>query len=366
MKVPVLEEVDLLGGEKASIPKVQVTNKDSKWRMSSAFQKAIRRGHDSVAMDMLAGLLQVDVWYPFRRVGVIALEDVGLANLDLVKLATQFAHVKQVTPLAQEKLAEVVLAMCWSPKSRAVCEATYMAATDPAVRDQFTRQKETDDLGELPLVPLHAAAARLWGAAGTKVLPHDDVPQNLGTSKKQVERVLDEMALPQEERQFVEYLLTRTGMSGMGPALAAVLFHTGGELPDPKKTKDDFEPPWEVLHNYPSYAFDQFCFEGKRAFAYLYAMDEEIKQWMFDLGFHEKKQAVQLLTELWFWVESGVLKKRVDWHLEGVLHEGSVQASFRHTKLAQAPSNIPFVLNALRSKIDKLNYARAKILAKSS
>src|SRR5690349_15658793 len=52
-----------------------------KWRVSSAWQKAIRRGNVEVAIRMAEGLYSLDPPYAWRRINVIALEDIGVANL---------------------------------------------------------------------------------------------------------------------------------------------------------------------------------------------------------------------------------------------------------------------------------------------
>src|ERR1700757_296878 len=55
-----------------------------KWRGSSARQKAIRRGNVEVALRMVEGLYSIDPGYAWRRINVIALEDIGVANLQLL------------------------------------------------------------------------------------------------------------------------------------------------------------------------------------------------------------------------------------------------------------------------------------------
>jgi hypothetical protein len=60
----------------------------SPWVAMSAMQKAIRRGREDLALSAAATLLRDAPDKLWRRVGCIAYEDVGLAGLDAVGIAT--------------------------------------------------------------------------------------------------------------------------------------------------------------------------------------------------------------------------------------------------------------------------------------
>jgi replication-associated recombination protein RarA len=62
--------------------------KVSPWIAMSCLQKAIRRGHEHLALRAAATLLHVSPERLWRRCGCIAFEDIGVANLDTVAIVT--------------------------------------------------------------------------------------------------------------------------------------------------------------------------------------------------------------------------------------------------------------------------------------
>jgi replication-associated recombination protein RarA len=67
----------------------------SPWVAMSAMQKAIRRGREDLALSAAATLLQDAPDKLWRRVGCVAFEDIGLAGLEAVGLATVSLGGKQ-------------------------------------------------------------------------------------------------------------------------------------------------------------------------------------------------------------------------------------------------------------------------------
>lgn len=55
-----------------------------KWLASSALQKAIRRGNEAEALSCARLLLNVDAQRLWRRLGIIAIEDIGVADIEVV------------------------------------------------------------------------------------------------------------------------------------------------------------------------------------------------------------------------------------------------------------------------------------------
>ena len=68
----------------------------SPWVAMSAMQKAIRRGREDLALSAAATLLRDAPEKLWRRIGCVAYEDVGVASLDAVGLATVALAGKQV------------------------------------------------------------------------------------------------------------------------------------------------------------------------------------------------------------------------------------------------------------------------------
>jgi hypothetical protein len=60
------------------------SNPNSKWRIQSCLQKAIRGGDVEMSMFAVSALFDVDAYAARKRIAVIALEDCGMANLPMV------------------------------------------------------------------------------------------------------------------------------------------------------------------------------------------------------------------------------------------------------------------------------------------
>src|SRR5271157_1109198 len=90
----------------------------SPWVAMSLMQKAIRRGREDLALGAAATLLrfaQEELW---RRIGCIAYEDVGVANLEAVGLTTAALAGKQ---------ARAALGGEWAVASSVVAELSRAA-----------------------------------------------------------------------------------------------------------------------------------------------------------------------------------------------------------------------------------------------
>jgi hypothetical protein len=70
----------------------------SPWVAMSAMQKAIRRGREDLALSAAATLLRDAPDKLWRRVGCVAFEDVGLASLEAVGLATASLGESMLAP----------------------------------------------------------------------------------------------------------------------------------------------------------------------------------------------------------------------------------------------------------------------------
>ena len=68
----------------------------SPWLAMSALQKATRRGREDLALRAAATLLRDAPEKLWRRIGCVAFEDIGVASLDVVGLATAALAGKQV------------------------------------------------------------------------------------------------------------------------------------------------------------------------------------------------------------------------------------------------------------------------------
>ncbi len=108
-------------------------NEDGHYDVLSAFQKSIRGSDENAAIHYLARLLEAgDLDSIYRRMSVIAYEDIGLANPSIgpkVAAAIQAAELVGL-PEARIPLSVVIIEMARSPKSSSAYSALDAALTD--------------------------------------------------------------------------------------------------------------------------------------------------------------------------------------------------------------------------------------------
>ena len=148
------------------------------WQAMSLLQKAIRRGRTDLALKAAATLLLASPDRLWRRLGTIAFEDIGVADLDTLGLVTVALGGKRVRaklggewPVAS-LLVEIMAA---APKCRAADDLLFIVQRHPALVEARSRQAE---LGihqirnvALDLVPLPERALALLVRARDGPLP---------------------------------------------------------------------------------------------------------------------------------------------------------------------------------------------------
>ena len=108
-------------------------NDDGYYDTISAFQKSIRGSDVNAALYYLGVLLEAgDLEIIFRRMSVIAYEDIGLANPSIGPKLMAAIHAAELVglPEARIPLAEITIEMSLSPKSN----SAYLAL-DSAIKD---------------------------------------------------------------------------------------------------------------------------------------------------------------------------------------------------------------------------------------
>ena len=108
-------------------------DEDGYYELLSAFQKSIRGSDVNASIYYLARLIEIgDLDIIFRRLSVIAYEDIGLANPMMgVKVASAISACERLgLPEARIPLAEVVIELALSPKSNSA-----EASIDKALND---------------------------------------------------------------------------------------------------------------------------------------------------------------------------------------------------------------------------------------
>lgn len=124
---------------------------DDRWLLASNLQKTIRRGALASALGTCVKLLAVNPQYFWRRLMVIAYEDVGYGNItgchDLLKTFRREALQRDLGP---ERVAQYfVQELAQSTKSRSLCDA--LAMLEFSVR-RIEREREAGEMSEDQLI----------------------------------------------------------------------------------------------------------------------------------------------------------------------------------------------------------------------
>ena len=312
-----------------------------KWRVTSAMQKAIRRGNVDTALEMANALHGFDWEYIWRRLPIIALEDIGVADIPLV-CAIIWVSGKRVWRESNGSCLKytymLIERMAKSVKDRSVCDLVCWVEWDPHLeyrRKQLITNEQTGAgwLGPIMTDQNNSLSDRMlaaWGIAGTKKCRGDEggVPPNIEGDFNELNELhyLQGIKMPLAVRMMVHAAGSKTG-DGM-PIAYPFIWQMAKDTWDSSPAFGN-NPPflrWEaddlvqlpMLGKFPSEAFDQHCREGKRAIRYVNKSCAPIVEFLTDqcqippADTKELTLARQLVTSiLLFRVEGSQVDKRL-------------------------------------------------------
>ena len=265
---------------------VSLKDPNSKWKVSSALQKSIRRGLVERASYYAQSLInggQSD--YFWRRIPVVALEDVGPGDLDLCAFTLALARFSALRkPYNELALADfLVTEMARGVKSRGFCDLMCSWTFDQGA--QFNNASDH-------VVEMRAEAfthAHLLGVVEGK-----EGAKNLSQ--------FNDMALEGEApitRFIVESGIKRS-VHGLHSSVVAL---TRG-IKEDKVHIHEQTLPHNMLGAMPDFAYDQFTLEGKKVMSYLVKSLELAEKWPALASSEKLSMAV-------FQVESAQLNRKL-------------------------------------------------------
>lgn len=296
-----------------------------RWVAASGLQKGIRRGDTGTALACAKTLLMQDPQRLWRRLAVIGIEDVGIADLDTAAqvLSVSGQKVWRREHGGDELIASYLIAhLCQSAKERSCDDLVAIADLHPDLRKQRLElaYAGTDELRNVISdnsreIGLRALAA--WYLAGTERLPGKQLIPRRGAP--------DDLFCVYEALGISEPLIelcheaitkTRTALSVMLPLIWLAERGTGVPV-----CSDLPEVP--VVHGVPAYVFDGFSRVGRRALTLFLSECVAVRDFI-------KRQApradrVALTAVLVFHAEGGLVDRRLTWSgSEPITREGVV------------------------------------------
>lgn len=356
--------VKSLGEYETSYPRASLAQPSNKWVASSAWQKSIRRGDVQTAKIMATALWRHESAYPWRRIGVVALEDVGAANPHLV---TQIMYALKSKKWREQQGGDLKVllyfteSLALSLKDRVSCDLEIWADQDPelaSVREELAgySRDALKTLASEPQEDLVRAHLAMRYLAGTKKFPGKNLVSGRPGYFEDVIEVSHALGLSEEHRTLLGMMRSRGGSMPLSFPYALWLKHTTeavGILQDPVQDLGAVGP-------YPSHAFDLHCFQGKRAISYFSKACAPMRQWILDQGVPEKRVR-DVVLELLFRAETDLLDRRLDYNQSWTLRQRSAEAvvvawtPLPRDKVAEGES-------LLRAHLPDMHQARLRIM----
>lgn len=272
-------EVERMSAKGIKVGRFQNTGIFDKYLYASVLQKSIRRGYVDTALQVAALFLQHQPDYIWRRINIIALEDVGVANIELVNSCLWLSGKKdwrRKNGGDEEILFDLIRELCRSPKDRNFCDAVEAADHHPefkAVREQYCEQSD-DFLVEVisnPDTGLYHRILATWVLMGTSRYP----AKKLVSYRNQVTRVVQSyqsMNLPQP---VMDAFMMAKGKSSdnMAVGIIPVWMHVVGKR-SVQLISHDLDMPLiaqeemlsdEIVNGIPLAALDKHTWQGKKA-----------------------------------------------------------------------------------------------------
>ena len=327
----------------------------SPWVAMSVLQKAIRRGREDLALSAAATLLRDAPDKLWRRVGCVAFEDVGIAALDAVGVATISLGGKQARVALGGEWAVasyVVSELCRAPKCRAADDLLMACDLHPACIEART---ELSHLTTRDLITVatgqgavHERALALWYALGT-----DRDRSSLAPRRGDPRVVFEQLCEAEWPHSIVE--VARAGFRRARTVLCPLVALLAREPRQAAQVENDDLPAENIIGDVPSWALDVYTREGRAAFARLLETDAPAARWVQ----RNVRQArrVSFLGHIVFRVEGGLVINRMPWPLAEELRR---QVDYECS--GPGCPDATEILELMRDDIPRLNEARAAVM----
>ena len=279
----------------------------------SCLQKAIRRGEAELATRALANMFDYDRRATWRAMTIIALEDVGVANIDL--LAQIVAAQRNRKWRAQQGgdwrvMAELTRQMALSGHCQAACDLLLRATNELSLdgRRAAALEHAPADLsrtlwdGSIALEGRGIAALALGGGLAEGQQLHDPCA------------VFDILTEGGRSSHVVATCRAAWKLSRNPMALLLPMIWEQWMLIDCHRTADDPLPPVQMIDGVPGYALDQFTRIGNTISRAVLRFDPALRQLLEEAGVGSGAQS-RAVGDLLFLIEGGLVSKRARWKI---------------------------------------------------
>lgn len=322
-----------------------------RWIARSCLQKAVRRGQSELAQRALANLYEYDRRSTWRHLAIIALEDVGAANVDVLAriIAAQRGRAwRQQMGGDWRVMAELVRQMADSNHCQAACDLLLRVINDPALEARRAAALEMD-LDPLAVelwdtsatIDIRAMAALAIGGGLTDPQQHND-PFAVFDILSETSRSTHIVATCRSA-----WKLTRNPMALLLPLVWEKWIASDYHV------KDDLMSPVMTMGGVPGYCLDQFTRIGNTISRALVRTDPELREKLFRAGTLPAAFS-RTVGDLLFLMEGSQMVRRTIWPAADRLRLPHRQLP----AVATLATSLDFLLDHMEAKVSQLSQLR--------
>ena len=329
------------------------------WIARSVLQKSVRRSNADLAARAARSLWEIDPAALWKRLLVIAWEDIGIGDLAAVMTATAATSAQWRRSVGHEVVIAVAVArmLAGAAKDRGT-ESLAGAAINHPDQGQCRRQMTQSTMQErLELVadttlPLPERAVAAWYASGVddwrlNRVGRGDLPALLQTYRT--------MGVP-------ETIVAATAMAirkVREPILLLLPLLSAYADPEPDRTSDILLPPMTLVGDLPLCSLDIFTRLGKTAISRFAKSNQAVGEALTPL----------LPSSRWakaagygvFYAEGGLVTPKHTWWGSSTIERLGIEADF--LPLGFPAEAIPGFLQVVAAELPDLNSIRKEMLA---
>lgn len=302
-----------------------------RWIAMSLLQKASRRGDTKEALRAGRYLLNFDYRMFWRRLCVIAWEDISFGDFDLCGMVTAAAGSKRWREKVggEWKVASYLIRqLCAVPKNRVTDDIVTIVDHNVSLEDireelAIASVDTVQSIANISSAPFSHRVIAAWYALGTDKFASDVLYRRKGD----VERFFTCF----DTDQCPEHVLAicRVGLSRSGtilPAFIPLLWNDWRQVSEPLGVKSDNDLSTYQLGTIPRYAFDGHTRAGRRYLYWLVNQSTELREYLHTVISKADRNA--LLRELCFKTISAMCTDRQAWDVTDRIRHQADQVGY--------------------------------------
>lgn len=327
------------------------------WIAVSALQKSIRRGDTDNAMTAASFLIDRQPDRFWRRLCVIAIEDIGVGDLATVgEVMLASGRRKWREEIGHWNVAaELVQRLCSTRKCRDTEHVLVVADHDPAFgrqRSEFLDRSARHLCGILSdanrSLPERALAA--WLIAGTERYPSPVISARAGSFSTLLD-CYRHMGVPEDVLEIAK--LGSTRMREPHPVVLPLIWSAAAASPSITVEETAFDPP-PLIRGWPAWSLDQHTRSGKKAIAMFASRCLPLRV-MVDRHL-SPEQIAEFFGTLIFRAEGSLVDRRLVYSGSQALLRAATLAHLHYPSLP--PTLVLDALEAIGGHLDLLHQCR--------